>query len=428
MCLTIGNGDPIFYASRKRMRRNFNWKPNTDRWSLSTSLQILFFWIIAKHKIRYFLGIYTIVLTLFLHYAAQNINYINTGFHQKTWRLSSQEQEQSQLFANIVNWSMSDAAKYALESELAHLQWNDKDSIFNTKIFIQEAKDILAPYVANDKNLRGILSHLVSDNAPDSTSIDAVVFENLPMDPYVPPTPTDELVRSLQKPTFVAEAILLAIGELAGTYTVGYKAETEYSNPWAHEGFPRPGPGGSALTSTVGTLNYHQDMSYHGVIPDLLGLICLREGGDPDVDTTLISIEKVIQRLPKHVVLILRQDRFKITASAQWVDVSAVDDGVAKARAILDGTSLHLPVHWENMVGIDPEATQAIESLRKVLLGAEPSGVHLRNGSMVLFNNQKVVHGRTPYQSLKYDGSDRVVIRSYFVKRLNENEMESRML
>ena len=123
---------------------------------------------------------------------------------------------------------MSDAAKYALESELAHLQWNDKDSIFNTKIFIQEAKDILAPYVANDKNLRGILSHLVSDNAPDSTSIDAVVFENLPMDPYVPPTPTDELVRSLQKPTFVAEAILLAIGELAGTYTVGYKAETEY--------------------------------------------------------------------------------------------------------------------------------------------------------------------------------------------------------
>ena len=322
---------------------------------------------------------------------------------------------------------MSDATKHVLEHKLAQLQWDEKDSISHTKRFIQNAKDILSPYIANDDHLRRILSDLVADGGPASNSIDAIVFENLPMDPYVPPTPTDESVRSLHKPTYVAEAVLLAIGELAGTYTVGYTAETEYSNPWAHEGFPRPGPGGSALTSTTG-INSHQDMSYQGVIPDLLGLICLREGNDPDVQTTLISIETLVQRLPEHVVSILHQDRFKITASAQWVDVRAVDNAIVKTRAILDGTSLHLPVHLENMVGVDPEASQAIESLRQVLWDAKPLGVHLRDGAMVLFNNQKVVHGRTPYQNLKFDGSDRVLIRSYFVKHLNQAEMESRML
>ena len=121
---------------------------------------------------------------------------------------------------------MSDAAKFALGNKLARLHWTDKDSVLHTKKFIQEAKDILAPFVASDNNLQRILSHLVSDDGPDS--IDAIVFENLPVDPYVPPTPTRETLRSLQKPTFVAEATLLAMGELAGSYTVGYKAETEY--------------------------------------------------------------------------------------------------------------------------------------------------------------------------------------------------------
>lgn len=106
-----------------------------------------------------------------------------------------------------------------------------------------------------------------------------------------------------------------------------------------------------------------------------------------------------------------------------------MDEDAVKKRALLEGTSLHLPVRWENIVGVDLEAMQAIESLRQVFQVAKPSGVHLRDGEMVLFNNQKVVHGRTPYHDLKYDGkSDRVVIRSYFIKQLNEAEMESRII
>ena len=110
---------------------------------------------------------------------------------------------------------MSDATKHALENKLVRLRWEDKDSIYRTKRFIQDAKDILAPYIANDDGLQQILFGLVqednniegnirSGNASSLTlPIDAIVLENLPVDPYVPPTPTNELVRTLHKPTYL---------------------------------------------------------------------------------------------------------------------------------------------------------------------------------------------------------------------------------
>jgi len=219
---------------------------------------------------------------------------------------------------------MPDAAKQTLERNLVELYWNNKDSAFDTKSFIQKAKDILTPYVTSDDDLLRKLREFLEDGGPHSTSIDAIVFENLPVDPYVPPTPTAKSVKSLNKPTYISEAMLMAMGELAETYTVGYKSETEYSNSWAHEGFPRPGTGGSALTSTAGMLNHHQECP-----TDLLGLICLREGDNPNLKTTLISIENIIQLLPKHVVSILRQNRFKINAS----DGGRMDEGAVKKKS-----------------------------------------------------------------------------------------------
>ena len=64
MFLTKGHGDREVYKSRKRMEENSNWRQNSQQWSLITSLQILFFWIVAKGKIRYILGVYTVLLTV----------------------------------------------------------------------------------------------------------------------------------------------------------------------------------------------------------------------------------------------------------------------------------------------------------------------------------------------------------------------------
>jgi L-asparagine oxygenase len=314
---------------------------------------------------------------------------------------------------------MPDTTKIALQNELLTLQWNEKDSVSSMKEFIAQAKQILLRHLDDSGLLKESLLDLVDSNGPT----DAVILNNLPMDPIIPATPTDGSV-SLKKSTFVAEAMLLAVGELAGTRAFGYKSEKHYSNPWVHEGFPRQGKV-SALTATD-HVPHHQDMSYQTLIPDLLGLICVREGQDHHVQTTLLDPAALVERLPDEVVATLIQRRFRIAAPLEWVDAQDVD--LTASRPLLEGRSLHLPVNWENMVGMDDEATRAISLLKKALREVDPVGIHLEDGMMVLFNNQKVVHARTPYEQVRFDGTDRVIYRSYFSKNLGVKEQETRII
>lgn len=308
-----------------------------------------------------------------------------------------------------------------MERKLGGLRWKSRDDLSSTKSFIKEAKMIVSSHMITENSfLQRVLFDLISETG----STDAVILYNLPMDAHIPPTPTGGKV-TLDKSTQVAEAILMAIGELAGAYTIGYRSEKHYSNPWVHEGFPQQGDGVSALT-TVDEVKFHQDMSYQNIIPDLLGLICLREGSDSQLQTTLVKSAAIADRLPDDALKILREKRFRIAAPSQWVDTNEVDS--TGLRPLMEGKSLHLAVHWDNVIGVDDGAKQALLMLKKVLREVEPVGVHLVDGMMLLFNNQKVVHGRTPYSQLRFDGGDRVVYRSYFAKHLGRLDLETRII
>jgi L-asparagine oxygenase len=286
------------------------------------------------------------------------------------------------------------------------------------KTFIDQSKDIVLSHLADHEYLWKILRDLHNPTSPTA----AVVIKNLPIDPSIPLTPTDGS-NTLNKPTRVAEAILLALGELSGAKVVGYKSEVHYSNPWVHEGFPRDGEG-SALTA-ADQLSFHQDMSYQDRIPDILGLYCLREGHDTNVWTTLLDVREIIARLPEDVVEILRQPRFRIQTS-DWVDTSWSE--VDRGRPMLSDYSLHLPVNWENMIGLDDVATSALGLLQEAIVTTEPHKVHFEPGVILFFNNQRMVHGRTPYTDLRYDGGDRVVNRAYFRGDLSPEEERTRMI
>lgn len=303
-----------------------------------------------------------------------------------------------------------------IAKDLLSLKW-DK-SLESMKTFMDESKKIISSHLANQQDLWKILNDLHNDTS--ATSV--VVLKSLPIDPVVPKTPTDGS-KTLNKETRVAEAMLLALGELSGAKVVGYSAEKEYSNPWVHEGFPRQGIG-SALTAAH-ELSFHQDMSYQDHIPDILGLYCLREGHDTDLWTTIVDVRDITAQLPDDVVEVLRQPRFRIQTS-DWVDASF--NGADTGRSILEGYSLHLPVHWENMIGLDEEAKSALTLLQEAIVTAEPHKLHFEAGVLVFFNNQRVVHGRTQYTDLRFDGGDRVVNRAYFRRELTPEQERSRMI
>lgn len=307
---------------------------------------------------------------------------------------------------------ISDSIRNELLKSLVTLRV-DTSQLQDLNSFIQDAKEILMEHL--DPTILTDLQQLHNTSSP----ISAIQFRNLPLDPYVPPTPTLPNVVSLNKPTYVAEALLVALGEMSGSgsHVVGYASEKEYSNPWIHEGFPRlSGTGGSALTK-ASELSFHQDMSYYTDPPDLLGLVCVREGHDQKVQTELMDIAELLETLPEAIVRVLRQERFQIKTSS-WVDTTTTTTSNKKdneRRSILQGYSLSLPVDWENMIALDQPAQQALDMLQAAILeGSTTHYIHFVEGDLLLFSNVRVVHARTPYTDLRGDGGDRVMYRSYF--------------
>ena len=320
---------------------------------------------------------------------------------------------------------ISDSIRDELYQEVANLKV-DTSNLRDLESFINQAKETIHSHIGDDflKALRSL------HNSSSPTS--AIWIRNLPVDPFVPPNPTDGKSVSLGKPTYVAEAMLVGLGELTNSHVVGYAAETQYSNPWIHEGFPRNAlSGGSALTK-ASDLAFHQDMSYHPEAPDILGLVSVREGHDRQVQTELIDNREILETLPHSIVDMLREPRFEIKTS-DWVDASYHDrrnkeEKKVGAPILTGAASLAIPVEWENMVGLDREADWAIQMLQRAILEAPKQYVHFVPGDLLLFNNKRTLHARTPYVDLRFDGGDRVLSRAYFRNVVSDEQRRTRMI
>lgn len=317
----------------------------------------------------------------------------------------------------ITTFIFPDDIRDALYNELTFTKVNTSD-LLDLKAFIETSKGIIRRHI-NDEMIETLLS---LHDSRSTTS--AVLFKNIPVDPIIPPTPTDGST-SLGKPTHIAEAMLVGLGELTSATIVGYASETEYSNPWIHEGFPRNGPG-SALTK-ASDLSFHQDMSYHHKAPDILGLVCVREGHDRQVSTEIVDNRDAFNLLPTAILNILREPRFQIKTS-EWVDPSWSAAGNSSRPIVDDATSIHLSVDWENMVGLDEDAQTALEAMKNAIVNAPKHYIHFVPGDLLLFSNRRVVHARTPYTDLRFDGGDRVLNRAYFLKNLSPEDHLTRII
>jgi L-asparagine oxygenase len=246
----------------------------------------------------------------------------------------------------------------------------------------------------------------------------AVLVRNLPQDPNVPFTPVDGS-RSLEKKTFVAEAVSIGLASLAGGSLVSYPGEKQYSNSFFHEGFALK-EGGSAVNQK-GTLPWHIDISYVPLsyAPDILVLYGVREGNDKEVKTKLLKATDVLRFVPSSVEQILRENRYK-HKQPDWIDTLK-----PKAKPMIVGPSSNptiLAAAAGNSSAFNPndhEAKDALDVLYGAIKEAETYGlaaeVHLREGDVLLFDQKHLLHTRKAYSAPLFDGNDRVLLRSYYV-------------
>lgn len=167
-------------------------------------------------------------------------------------------------------------------------------------------------------------------------------------------------------------------------------------------------------TSSKVTLGLHTETAFHPYKPDYVLLLCLR--GDPTAVTTYASIEDILFHVPEYCLEILKKKWF-----VTGIDISFRSNGEEDQEipvSILseneDGISF---IYDETIIkGINPEANDALAILHRVIPLCVKEVV-LEAGDLLVINNNKVIHGRKPFQP-RYDGTDRWVQRLLVRKSL----------
>jgi len=230
-----------------------------------------------------------------------------------------------------------------------------------------------------------------------------------------PATPPHPLVPTDKDP--VSEVVLDALARQLGT-PVGYAPEQ--GGDRVQNLVPtREGAARQVSTSSSVLLELHTEAAFHPFRPDFLLLLCLR--GDPGAGTTYATADAIAALLHQSILQTLAQPRF-----TTGIDESYIDGGAAAAWR----TEAH-PVLWQGEDGrwfcrFDAALTQGLDADASAALAAMGAAarcalrtVVLATGDLLVIDNARVVHGRTPYEP-RFDGSDRWLQRSLVVRSFDE--------
>ena len=245
----------------------------------------------------------------------------------------------------------------------------------------------------------------------DSHASGALLLRGLPTGevPATPPNPTAPTLKDS-----VSERTLLAIATLLGE-PVGY--EPELGGRLVQNLVPtRANQDRQTSTSSSVPLLFHTETAFHPYRPAYLVLLCLR--GDKSADTTLSSIHEVWPHLSARTRDVLFEARFRTAIDESFLN--GRDNVLGAPMAVLSNRANPTLVFDEDlMVGIDPEATAALAELGAAT-GACHARLNLGAGDLLVIDNARAVHGRSPYAP-RFDGTDRWVQRTFVIDRLPAN-------
>lgn len=177
----------------------------------------------------------------------------------------------------------------------------------------------------------------------------------------------------------------------------------------------------TSLGSNV-ELEIHTEQAFSKLRPDAISLACLR--GDLNAKTYVFPVHIVLQHLSFEEIEMLRQPLW-ITG----VDMSFKLDGHEFIEGDIRGP---LPILFDSeddpkfvfdqdlMHGINDEAEALVKKI--INLYYQYRFEHnLKPGEMILVDNRRAVHGRSPFQP-RFDGYDRFIVRSFVVLDLEKSK------
>ncbi len=250
---------------------------------------------------------------------------------------------------------------------------------------------------------------------PDTPGVGHV--RGLPVDPRLPRTPGDGWP-SPDKPTYVAEGVLLGLSGLIGE-PVGFL--TEKNGRLVHDVVPVEG--GATTQTNQGSsvfLNFHNDIvhdatgRYDLASPDFLVLSCLRADHEGSAGTYYADARDICGAVDERTRETLRSPLFRMNAPGSYVrDVAGGGEVLSDPVPMISGPEA-FPEVAAAANGIRPlndEARSALDRLQAACREVAHE-VYLRPGQALLINNRKGLHARSRFTA-RYDGQDRWLQRTY---------------
>jgi L-asparagine oxygenase len=238
------------------------------------------------------------------------------------------------------------------------------------------------------------------------TGPSAFIIENLPVDPVLPPIPSDGMRPSGKQA--VSEAVICGLTGLRGEI-LSYL--NEKSGAPIQEVVPISGM--ERIQSNAGRVRFgfHSDNAFlprrfrqKGIL--LYGL------RNQDAATLVLAADQILDAAPAGLAAALAQPMFRHACPASFSGIQAV--------------SAPCPILWRDELGLarvsaasssieplTPEAEAALNAFRTLVMALEPARIVVRPGTALLFKDDRVLHGRDSFTGSRW------LQRAYFTDSLD---------
>ena len=244
-----------------------------------------------------------------------------------------------------------------------------------------------------------VLAEFFSPNGPD-----ALLIENLPVDPQ-PPRPPSDGKRPASKTT-VSESVIAGLIE-------GHASILSYTNEKAgapiHEITPVEGSENTASSTGRVPFACHTDAAFLAPRFSPRGLLLFGLVNEPSAHTAVLPLDRILEAAGPALVRSLEKPIFRHPSPSSFEVAESViapivwrdERGVAR-----------IAVQTHAVQPINEEAREAIAQLRALLDTLDTERVVLRPGDALLFKNDRVLHGRDAFTG------ERWLQRAYFTESL----------
>lgn len=242
-----------------------------------------------------------------------------------------------------------------------------------------------------------------------------LIVSGLPLEKTRQATPTQKLSTNHLE-SLNTEKTLIYLSALLGS-PQGYNAENDGN--FIHDLYPIKGNENSASgTGSSVDLELHNEIAFDLNKPDYLILTTVRSREEQQVPTTLVNIEAALSSLTAKETELLYQKQYLIRAPYSF---SGGDDIYYLRSLVSQDKSKSYCLNFNHGVThcLQPEGKALFEKIHQ-LLNQNTFDVLLEEGSALIIDNNKMLHGRNLFKP-KFDGKDRWLQRVYVKKGDRKN-------